>query len=160
TTPGGRFGRKSRSACLTFGDPKGPVLACSYGHRKGPLRRAAGHARSDDPESARRAGPAARIRRRAAARADQRRSAEAERRHGVRLAAAPDATGLDSRRVGIVGEQSEGEVLLDHAQGPPAARSRSRKLGAYRRRYRPRVAACEPTVGHVLRVLLARLLGL
>src|SRR5215831_17271524 len=69
---------------------------------------------------------------------------------------------MDRFRVGGVGKQPQGEILLDHEKRPKTARARDWELGADRRRDRAPVEAGRPGVEmiHHLRALAARLRGL
>src|SRR5262249_31348604 len=69
---------------------------------------------------------------------------------------------MDRFRVGGVGKQPQGEILLDHEKRPKTARARDGELGADRRSDRAPVEAGRPGVEmiHHLRALAARLRGL
>src|SRR4029079_653156 len=135
-----------RSPVIFFGLAKG-----SDAPRK-EVRRAPGHARSDDPENARGTGAAARFRHRASPRATEQRGAAAERRHGIHLVDAAAAGGMDCRNVGGLGEQPEGAVLFDHEARTEAAGERDGGVAAVRRRHRPRAPAGGTEVVRVRRL--------
>src|SRR5439155_4600379 len=120
----------------------------------------AGHPRPDDFEDIARDGPAARIRHRAPAGAIERTAAAFERRHGVHLALALTAGGMDCGGVGRFREQSEGEVLFDYEERPETTGEGDGGLGVDFRRDWPRAASREPEA--VIRKLLKlwmRILG-
>src|SRR6202034_573896 len=89
----------------------------------------AGHPRSDVPENAACAGATAWIWSCQTHLAKQTGCAHPERGHGVHLAVATPATGLDCLGVGRFGEQPKGPVLLDHETWREKAGGRNRKLG-------------------------------
>src|SRR5450432_2257655 len=106
----------------------------------------AGHARPDDSEDAPRDRSAARVRHRPPAGASERTGASFERRHGVHLALAFAAGGMDCGGVGRFREQPEGEVLFDYEERPETAGEGDGGLGADFRSDRPRAAARGPEV--------------
>ena len=73
-------------------------------------------------------------------RAGQPGRAATQRRHGLHLAAAPPAAGLDRRALGHVGEQPQGEVLF-HQQSAAKNSWWRQKMAPHFRRHRPRPAA-------------------
>src|SRR5207253_7303943 len=83
--------------------------------------------------------------------------AAVERRHGVHLALALTAGGMDCGGVGRFREQSEGKVLFDYEERPQTTGEGDGGLGADLRSDRPRAAARGPEVMIRLRKVWTRI---